>query len=310
MFSRAPSRPIIPRIKLSKKKHVPVFYIRGTGHLDGEWYPHQIIDLISHLVDSMQWRRVDKEHIEYKPFRWKLNRTVREFHELYYKSNSRTWGNTFWFGQPAAKCPLDLWIYQEIIFQLRPDLIVETGTNKGGSALFMANMCDLLDHGEVVTVDIVPVPDDIKPEHRRITYLTGSSTSPEILNQVQERRKKADSCLVILDSDHSKSHVLNELRLYSSLVSKGSYLIVEDTNLNGHPVLKHFGPGPWKAVEEFLAGNSDFLPDESMEKFYMTQNPKGFLKKIHETPLPRIILTHEILPLNSWLNQNQPPFKG
>jgi len=207
-------------------------------------------------------------------------RIVREFHKLYYESGSRTWENTFWFGVPARKCPLDLWIYQEIICQLKPDLIIETGTYKGGTALFMANICDLLSSGEIITIDISPIPEEIRPKHRRITYLIGSSTSPEILNQVQEKRKGAAKCLVILDSDHSKLHVLNELRLYSSLVSKDSYLIVEDTNINGHPVLENFGLGPWEAVEEFLAENTDFLSDESMEKFYMTFNPKGFLKRI------------------------------
>jgi len=265
MKRKGPAVLIIPRMKLSKKKHIPIFYIQGTGYcwLDREWYPHQIIDLVSQLA-----------------FHWRLNGTVRAFHKLYYKSVTRTWGNTFWFGMPLLKCPLDLWIYQEIIFQLKPDLIIETGTSDGGSALFMANICDLLDRGQIITIDIAPVPEDTKPKNRRITYLVGSSTSPEILKQVQEKGKGASKCLVILDSDHSKLHVLNELRLYSQLVTKGSYLIVEDTNLNGHPVAKNFGAGPWEAVEEFLAENMDFQPDESREKFFMTQNPKGFLRKI------------------------------
>jgi cephalosporin hydroxylase len=200
---------------------------------------------------------------------------------LYYESSSKTWRNTFWFGVPLQKCALDLWIYQEIITQVKPELIVETGTWKGGSALFMANMCDLAGSGEVITIDISPCPDGaIRPEHQRITYLLGSSTSPEIINRVQERRSRVDSCLVVLDSDHSKEHVLNELRLYSHLVSKDSYLIVEDTNINGHPVLEKFGPGPLEAVQAFLAENADFLPDRDMEKFYLTFNPNGFLKRI------------------------------
>lgn len=206
---------------------------------------------------------------------------MREFHKLYYESGGRTWGNTFCFGVPVQKCPLDLWIYQEIIWQVKPDLIVETGTYKGGSALFMANICDLLGNGDVVTIDISPFPDGaIRPEHRRITYLVGSSTSPEIVSQIQEKRGRVKSCLVVLDSDHSKAHVLSELRLYSGLVNKDSYLIVEDTNVNGHPVLENFGPGPWEAVDSFLAENGDFSPDQRMEKFYMTFNPNGFLKRI------------------------------
>lgn len=208
-------------------------------------------------------------------------RIVRDFHKLYYDSQVRTWGNTFWLGIRAYKCPLDLWIYQEIICHLKPDLIIETGTAQGGSALFMANICDLLGTGQIVTIDVLPIPDEIRPKHARITYLIGSSTSTEILNQVQEKRKKAAKCLVVLDSDHSKSHVLKELRSYCSLVSKDSYLIVEDTNINGHPVRNDCGVGPWEAVEEFLAENRDFIPDVSMEKFYMTFNPKGYLKRIH-----------------------------
>lgn len=206
---------------------------------------------------------------------------VRRFHKYYYESPSRTWSNTFWFGVPIQKCPLDLWIYQEIIWRVKPDLIVETGTWKGGSALFMANICDIMGSGEIVTIDVSSSPDGaIRPEHRRITYLLGSSTSPEIIHQLQEKRARVRSCVVVLDSDHTKGHVLDELRLYSDLVNKDSYLIVEDTNINGHPVLDNFGPGPWEAVEAFLAENADFSPDQGMEKFYLTFNPNGFLKRI------------------------------
>ena len=92
--------------------------------------------------------------------------------------------------------------------------------------------------------------------------------------------------LVILDSDHTKNHVLGELRLYAPLVSRGSYLIVEDTNVNGHPVLKDFGPGPAEAVEEFLAEQSDFFVDRAREKYFLTFNPKGYLFKRLRTPKP------------------------
>lgn len=86
--------------------------------------------------------------------------------------------------------------------------------------------------------------------------------------------------MVILDSDHSKVHVLNELRIYSKLVTKGNYLIVEDTCINGHPVCQGFGPGPMEAVEEFLKENQDFVVDRTREKFYLTFNPKGGLRRI------------------------------
>ena len=86
--------------------------------------------------------------------------------------------------------------------------------------------------------------------------------------------------MVILDSDHRKPHVLEELRIYGRLVPKGSYVVVEDSNINGHPVFPGYGPGPMEALEEFLAENKDFAIDETMEKHLMTFNPKGYLRKV------------------------------
>lgn len=205
---------------------------------------------------------------------------VDQFHELYYDSRvfGKTWGNTFWLGIPTLKCPLDLWIYQEIIFEVKPDVIIECGTAAGGSALFLASMCDLVGNGRVITIDI----EDIKgrPEHKRIKYLLGSSTSKEIVEKVKNLIKDEIKVMVILDSDHHEEHVLNELRIYSNFVTKGSYLIVEDTNINGHPVAPDFGPGPMEAVKKFLRENKSFVIDETKEKFYLTFNPKGYLKRI------------------------------
>jgi len=84
---------------------------------------------------------------------------------------------------------------------------------------------------------------------------------------------------VILDSDHSRDHVLDELRLYAPLVTSGSYVIVEDTNINGHPVLPQFGPGPMEALDEFLRESDEFSIDDQREKFFLTFNPRGFLLK-------------------------------
>ncbi|MCJ7823046.1 MAG: cephalosporin hydroxylase family protein [Armatimonadetes bacterium] len=205
------------------------------------------------------------------------NRTavLDSFHRLYYESNAFT--RTSWLGVTALKCPLDLWIYQEIIHALRPDLIVECGTASGGSALFLAGICDLVGNGRVITIDIEDKPG--RPEHPRIAYLNGSSTSPDIVEQVGRAAAEDDRVLVLLDSDHSKDHVLAELRAYSGFVTAGSYLIVEDTNIGGHPVRPEAGPGPMEAVDEFLAENSAFAIDESKEKFFLTFNPRGYLRR-------------------------------
>jgi cephalosporin hydroxylase len=202
---------------------------------------------------------------------------VRAFHELYYGSPDTTWKNTRWQGVRAQKCPLDLWVYQEILHEVQPDLIVETGTAEGGSAFFLASMLDLLGRGAVVTIDVLERPD--YPRHPRITYLHGSSTDPSIVGHVGGLIGPDDRVVVILDSDHGKGHVLDEMRAYAPCVSRGSYLIVEDTNINGHPVLPEFGPGPWEAVEEFLQENDQFEVDRSREKFLMTFNPMGYLRR-------------------------------
>lgn len=181
-------------------------------------------------------------------------------------------------GVPAQKCPLDLWVYQEIIFEVRPDIIVECGAADGGSATFLASICDLVKRGRVITIDIQPR--DARPRHNRVRYLLGSSTDPEVVNKVRRAIRSRDRVMVILDSDHSKDHVLNELLAYSPLVTRGSYLIVEDTNVNGHPVYADFGPGPMEAVQEFLSDNSDFEIDSSREKFLMGFNPRGWLRRV------------------------------
>jgi len=184
-----------------------------------------------------------------------------EFHRSYY--DSYIWQDTRWLGVPAYKCPFDLWVYQEILTEQRPDVIVETGTADGGSALFLASVCDLLGCGRVVTIDL---------EGR-------SSVDPEVLREVRRGIGRRDRVMVILDSDHSRDHVLAELRTYSSLVTPGQYLVVEDTNVNGHPLVPDFGPGPAEAVAEWLTGREDFETDRSREKFGFTFNPGGYLRR-------------------------------
>lgn len=200
---------------------------------------------------------------------------IDAFARLYF--DSRVDGNTYWLGTPVFKCPLDLWIYQELIISLRPDKIIECGTAYGGSALFMASMCDLIDNGQILSIDIVETPG--RPTHSRITYFEGSSTSGSVVSRVRSSIQDGDKVMVVLDSDHSKLHVLDELRIYSNIVTKGSYLVVEDTVINGHPAFPSFGPGPMEAVEEFLMQTQDFTVDREMEKHLLTFNPRGYLRK-------------------------------
>ncbi len=203
--------------------------------------------------------------------------SVTLFHKLYYKKAEETVFGTRWMGVPAFKCPLDLWIYQEIIFETKPDKIIECGTKKGGTTFFLASICEMIGHGEIISIDTIDFPD--KPQHKRITYLHGSSTSDEIVKNVKGKIGIGEKVMVILDSNHRRHHVLDELRIYNKLVTKGNYMIVEDTNINGHPVFCDYGPGPMEALNIFLDENSDFTIDKSKERYMMTLNPRGYLKK-------------------------------
>jgi cephalosporin hydroxylase len=208
-------------------------------------------------------------------------KTIDDFHKIYYNNSLQTWDNTRYFGIKTEKCPLDLWIYQEILFELKPDYIIETGTRFGGSALFMAHLLDTIGKGEIFTIDIEQNPN--LPKHKRIKYLSGSSTSPEIIGVLKKKIKTDKKVLLILDSDHSTQHVSKEIELLHKFVSLGSYLIVEDSNICGNPVniSGDFGiGGPMVSINNFLQTNKDFVIDLSKEKFFLTFNPNGYLKKI------------------------------
>ena len=236
-------------------------------------FPNKLRRLLSDLREILYHRAYFGKNLE--------NDIISQFHDLYYNSHlwQKGYRNTFWLGHPVLKCPLDLWIYQEILFDLEPDIIIECGTAYGGSALYLASMCDQIGNGKILTIDLEqPLVDPQRklPTHQRIHYLTGSSTSAEINQQLSNLISPDDTVMVILDSDHSKEHVLKEMLIYSTLVTKGQYMIVEDTNVNVHPVLPFHGPGPMEAVEEFLSRNADFTVDSSKDKFLLSFNPSGY----------------------------------
>jgi cephalosporin hydroxylase len=204
--------------------------------------------------------------------------TVDNFAVRYFEEGERTWHNTYWLGTRVLKLPLDLWIYQEILHRKQPDVIVESGTFSGGSAHYMASICDMVGAGRIVTIDVRPWGDD-RPQHERITYVDGSSTDPDVIASVRASIAPGESVMVILDSEHDRDHVLAELRGWGPAVTPGHYLIVEDTMINGHPVEPDWGPGPKEAVDAFLAETDAFEVDPDMEKFLFTWNPGGYLRR-------------------------------
>jgi cephalosporin hydroxylase len=204
--------------------------------------------------------------------------SARSFSRYFYTRADMTWNNTNWLGVPLWKNPLDLWVYQEIVWEVKPALIIETGTYRGGSAFYFASLCDLIGNGAVITIDVMGR--DNRPQHPRIEYVKASSVADDVIADLEHRCAQADGpVLVVLDSDHHKAHVDKELAAYHSFVTPGSYLIVEDTNINGNPVNPFFGPGPMEAVQEFLPLHPEFEVDAAREKYMVTHNPKGYLRR-------------------------------
>jgi cephalosporin hydroxylase len=210
------------------------------------------------------------------------------FNEIYWNFSDRTWLNTRWMGVETQKYPTDLFIYQEIIHETRPTLILETGTNRGGSALFMAQLGELLAGSsgssgggiDIISIDITNAQRAATlPKHPRITYLSGSSVNSPAFEKLRTMVKPDARVMVVLDSDHSAQHVAAELDAYAPMVSPGCYLIVEDTNVNGHPVYPQHGPGPWEALDRFLPAHPEFQIDHSRERFMLTANPRGYLRR-------------------------------
>jgi cephalosporin hydroxylase len=208
---------------------------------------------------------------------------VDQFHKLFY-DNPETWLKSRWLGVETEQNPNDVWIIQEIIFEVRPDIIIESGTRTGGSAAIWAMVLQQINpNGRVITIDIRDVVPsearDLTVVKERVDFLVGSSTDPKIVEEVR-RHTEGKKVLVILDSDHSRRHVLDEMNAYGPMVTKGSYMIVQDTDINGHPVLPEFGAGPWEALDEYLPKNKQFQSDRSRERLMFTMHPRGYLKKI------------------------------
>ncbi len=206
-----------------------------------------------------------------------------EFHIEY--EEKRIWNKTSWMGVPCWKLPFDAFVIQELIFNQRPQWIIETGTGKGGSAMFYASLCELMGHGRVITVDTENVDmTEIRkhPWSKRISFFKGSSVDYHIKATVNEMVGLYSNNMVILDSWHTKAHVYREMLLYSKFVPVGGYMIVEDSHANGNPVpWKWDDEGPMGAIEQWMKSYGDqWEIDTECEKHIMTFNPRGYLKRI------------------------------
>jgi cephalosporin hydroxylase len=210
-------------------------------------------------------------------------REITDRFTVIWGSKRNTWRMNRFLGVQTWQNPFDVWITLEIIHEVKPDVIIETGTFKGGSAALWAMFLEHVNpEGRVITIDIKNMSAKARRlpiSRRRVDYLIGGSTDAEIIEEVR-RRVAGKRVLVILDSLHDKQHVLDELRAYAPLVRQGSYIVVQDTSLNGHPVGLAHGPGPYEAVEAFLAETDDFVADRSRERLLMTGNPMGFLQRV------------------------------
>ncbi|VBA37049.1 rhamnosyl O-methyltransferase [Mycobacterium attenuatum] len=235
-----------------------------------------VASVFMRLMDVLRKLTSAVAQLIYRP----TDSAAEEYHKWYY--SNLVWDHTTWLGVQCWKSVSDMWNYQEILFSLKPSLVIEFGSRYGGSALYFANVMRHTGQPfKVVSVDISHKALD--PAARRdpdILFIESSSTVPAVAEQIE--RLKAEypgTIFAILDSDHSMDHVLAEMKLLRPLLSSGDYLIVEDSDINGHPVLPGFGAGPYEAIEAYEREfPNDYKHDVAREnKFGWTSAPNGFL---------------------------------
>jgi cephalosporin hydroxylase len=193
--------------------------------------------------------------------------------------HTHNFGKVTWLGRPIWQNLADIWTLQESICEGDVDFVIECGTNRGGSAFFIASLFDLLGRGHVVTIDVERMVDFTHP---RITFLQGSSTDLDTIAKIKPVMEAhgAKQPMVFLDSDHSAPHVLGELRAYSDFVPVGGYMAVQDSIIDELEMFADSRPGPGVAIREFLAENDRFEVDEERSARYLFHHsPDGWLRR-------------------------------
>jgi cephalosporin hydroxylase len=181
-------------------------------------------------------------------------------------------------GVKTIKCPFDFVIYQMILFEVKPDLIIEIGTNNGGSALYLADILNIIGKGEIHTIDIEHKVDPLVLAHPRIKFFGNGYEGYDM-----EAAKNYETVLVIEDASHMYKDTLNSLHKFHNVVTKGSYFIVEDGIVDALGMKRKFEGGPLRAIREFMAQNNDFVIDRKWCDLFgknATFNVDGYLKKV------------------------------
>ena len=192
---------------------------------------------------------------------------------------SMPWSHTSWLGRPIHDPPTDLLAFQEVIAAVRPDWIIEAGTGDGGRTLFLATMCDMVGNGRVISID--DQLDDDLPQHDRVIYVRGRPHGPHPTKSVGELVGEGPvHAMVVLGATADRFKTAAQFEAYHRYVSVGSYVIVTNTIVNGHPVWPAFGPGPLEGVKRILREHGDFVADPFMEKYSLSFNPGGYLRRV------------------------------
>lgn len=229
-----------------------------------------------------------------KYVRIKENKNIKELEEAAIKwakvsAENRLSYEIDWLGVPIIQTPEDMILMQELIFQIQPDVIIETGVAHGGSLIYYASLLELLGKGIVIGIDIEIREHNRRvieahPMFKRIELIEGSSISEETIEKIKKIVPKDSKVIVCLDSNHTKDYVLKELQLYNKFVHLGGYIVVFDTNTSklaelGACEKSYINNGPKEAVEDFLKVNDNFEIDIYYNKLYISYSPNGYLKR-------------------------------